>query len=427
MALLSALLEILRRPTMLDVLSELMLFIAPLWLAIIVGLLVGWAWKPKWAKNLTNCSMSKDASAASPTALLSACFASFPSLNALKFQLPNCVSCIGDDKESPSVPPTATESDSSSSQLDGEKLEKVTGEDLEHLCRLVEEKDGGPAWIQMMDRSTPTMSYQAWRRDPETGPPQYRSRTLFEDATPELVRDFFWDDEFRLKWDDMLIHSATLEECPTTGTMMVQWVRKFPFFCSDREYIIGRRIWESGRSYYCVTKGVPCTSVPRHNKPRRVDLYYSSWCIRAVESKKDGQLTACEVLLFHHEDMGIPREIAKLGVRQGMWGAVKKIDPGLRAYQRHRASGAPLSQCAFMAQINTNVSADYLRSLENNNRDLTEVENRDSPRNPEERNIPKLLVVGGALLLACSIDRGLVTKAVIFGVARRFARIGRRM
>jgi hypothetical protein len=31
------------------------------------------------------------------------------------------------------------------------------------------------------------------------------------------------------------------------------WVQ-FPFFCSDREYIIGRRIWESGRLYYCVTK-----------------------------------------------------------------------------------------------------------------------------------------------------------------------------
>lgn len=106
-----------------------------------------------------------------------------------------------------------------------------------------------------------------------------------------MVRDFFWDDEFRLKWDDMLTHASTLEECPTTGTMVVQWVRKvrnyffvvyifyfspscaqdalaaladlvkcfffvfqFPFFCSDREYIIGRRIWESGRSYYCVTK-----------------------------------------------------------------------------------------------------------------------------------------------------------------------------
>lgn len=113
---------------------------------------------------------------------------------------------------------------------------------------------------------------------------------MYENATPEMVRDFFWDDDFRSKWDDMLISATTLAECPTTGTMVVQWVRKvrqlfsllfvlwslysplilvvtlfygafpfslvvqFPFFCSDREYIIGRRIWEAGRSYYCVTK-----------------------------------------------------------------------------------------------------------------------------------------------------------------------------
>lgn len=60
----------------------------------------------------------------------------------------------------------------------------------------------------------------------QTGPPQYRSRTVFEDATPEMVREFFWDDEFRLKWDDMLLQASTLEECQTTGTMVVQWVRK---------------------------------------------------------------------------------------------------------------------------------------------------------------------------------------------------------
>lgn len=55
----------------------------------------------------------------------------------------------------------------SSSELEGEKPAQLTEEDLKHLYRLVEEKDGGPSWIQMMDRSTSTMSYQAWRRDPE--------------------------------------------------------------------------------------------------------------------------------------------------------------------------------------------------------------------------------------------------------------------
>ena len=149
----------------------------------------------------------------------------------------------------------------------------------------------------------------------------------------------------------------------------------------------------------------------------------------SVESKKTGELTACEVLLFHYEDMGIPWEIAKLGVRQGMWGAVKKIDPGLRMYQKERASGAPLSRCACMAKINTKVSADYLRHLEstsnNNNNNMLEKENQDSSGKPVGRTIPKLLVVGGAIALACTLDRGLLTKAVIFGVARRFANIGR--
>ncbi|GMP35382.1 hypothetical protein CsSME_00007836 [Camellia sinensis var. sinensis] len=126
--------------------------------------------------------------------------------------------------------------------------------------------------------------------------------------------------------------------------------------------------------------------------------------------------------------MGIPWEIAKLGVRQGMWGAVKKIDPGLRAYQRERESGAPLSRCAFMAQINTKVNEDYLRSLESTSSSSSEIETLDSSdEKPSGMNIPRILVVGGAVVLACSLDRGLLTKAVIFGVARRFANIGKKL
>jgi hypothetical protein len=62
----------------------------------------------------------------------------------------------------------------------------------------------------------------------QNGPPQYRSSTIFEDASPEVVRDFFWDDEFRVKnsWDDMLLQYETLEQCAKTGTMVVRWVRK---------------------------------------------------------------------------------------------------------------------------------------------------------------------------------------------------------
>lgn len=429
MALWSILLEIFKRPTLGDALADLVMFMVPLWIAVIAGVLVGWAWKPKWAnlRRVMDSSITLDCA----NTVASRASSSVPAFNPLKIQLPSFISWIADDgiqKETSPAPPNLTD-DCSSSQLEKDKSSIVNEDDLEFLCQLVEDKDGGPAWIQMMDRSSPTMSYQAWRRDPETGPTQYRTRTVFEDATPEMVRDFFWDDESRLKWDDMVIHAAILEECPTTGSMVVQWVRKFPFFCSDREYIIGRRIWESGRAYYCITKGVPCFSVPRRSKPRRVDLFYSSWCIRAVELKRgDGQLTACEVLLFHYEDMGIPSEIAKLGIRHGMWGAVKKIEPGLRAYQKLRAAGGPLSRCAFMAQINTKVNAEYLRSLEISSSSYSsEVQTQDSCSKKPGGNLPRLLVVGGAIALACTLDRGLLTKAVIFGVARRFAKIGRRL
>lgn len=57
----------------------------------------------------------------------------------------------------------------------------------------------------------------------------YRSKTIFEDATPDLVRDFFWDDEFRPKWDPMLATVEILEECPNTGMMVVHWIKKVCF------------------------------------------------------------------------------------------------------------------------------------------------------------------------------------------------------
>lgn len=132
-------------------------------------------------------------------------------------------------------------------------------------------------------------------------------------------------------------------------------------------------------------------------------------------------MTACEVLLFHYEDMGIPWEIAKLGVRQGMWGAVKKIEPGLRAYQMARRAGNPPSRCASMAQINSNIDPDFLLTKETAaGDDLSEEGSGKSQEKQWGKNIPKLLVVGRAVAFAFSLDHGLLTKAVIFGVARRF-------
>lgn len=52
-------------------------------------------------------------------------------------------------------------------KLDGENKNFVREGDLKHICKLVTEKDGGPVWNKVMDRSTSNMSYQAWKREPE--------------------------------------------------------------------------------------------------------------------------------------------------------------------------------------------------------------------------------------------------------------------
>lgn len=51
----------------------------------------------------------------------------------------------------------------------GEKEPIVTEVDLEHFLHLLEGKDGVMDWQSLMERSTPNMTYQAWRHEPEVG------------------------------------------------------------------------------------------------------------------------------------------------------------------------------------------------------------------------------------------------------------------
>ncbi|KAJ6724171.1 hypothetical protein OIU85_022131 [Salix viminalis] len=95
MALGSVLLEILQRPTTGKLLSELLISVIPLWVAVAIGVLVGWVWKPKWASNLSRETLldAKQGGEFSATTLSTM----IPSLNILKFQLPSCVFWAADD------------------------------------------------------------------------------------------------------------------------------------------------------------------------------------------------------------------------------------------------------------------------------------------------------------------------------------------
>ncbi|OWM68181.1 uncharacterized protein LOC116208181 [Punica granatum] len=428
--------DFLRKPSLTETFVDILLCAVPIWLAVMIGLLIGWSWRPRWTGLLYLGLRSKFRfllTAAAPPGfgarrlwLAFTALSAFSACRAIWFNIRN------KGKSAASTSPKNAESAERSGEparLDtpnvGRESEVVTENDLEHLLQLYDGKAGEMEWQSMMERTTPNMAYQAWRHEPKSGPIIYRSRTVFEDASPAVVRDFFWDDEFRPKWDPMLAYFKTLEECPHTGTTIVHWIKKFPFFCSDREYIIGRRIWESGKKYYCVTKGVPYPAIQKRDKPRRVDLYFSSWVIKPVESRKgEGQISACEVTLVHYEDMGIPKDVAKLGVRHGMWGTVKKLHSGMRAYQNARKSESSLSRSALMARITTKMPfCESSDPLEQTNDEEEKDHETEIQRRQGDKGIDwKWMVVGGTMALVLGIHSGAVGKALLLGAGQRIAR-----
>ncbi|XP_010527394.1 PREDICTED: uncharacterized protein LOC104804749 [Tarenaya hassleriana] len=431
------LMDFLRKPSVTETFVDILLCAVPIWLAVMIGLLIGWSWRPRWTglvylgfrSKLRFLWTAPPGFGARRLWLAFTALSAFSVCRTIWSRLGSRANkSVGGPASTPATVEDALPIDGPGivSRRSDESAENeqdvVTENDLEHLLNLLEVRNVDREWQSMMEKNTGNMSYQAWRHEPETGPVVYRSRTVFEDATPEIVRDFFWDDEFRPKWDPMLSYFKTLEEDPQSGAIIVHWIKKFPFFCSDREYIIGRRIWEAGNTYYCVTKGIPYPALPKRAKPRRIELYFSSWVIRAVESRKrDGQKTACEVMLVHYEDMGIPKDVAKLGVRHGMWGAVKKLNSGLRAYQNARKTGSYLSRMAEIAGITTKLNAD---SVETSLRDedKTRVLDEEARRQRDQLRVDWKWIAIGGLALACGLHSGAIGKALLAGAGQRLAR-----
>lgn len=157
------------------------------------------------------------------------------------------------------------------------------------------------------------------------------------------------------------------------------------------------------------------------------DVIASSECEKkkpdAVESRQgDGQKSACEVTLLHYEDMGIPKDVAKLGVRHGMWGAVKKLHSGMRAYENARKTDAPLSRYALNARITRKLSMD----MDSPEAALGQEERNQALRNSGRQNGNgldwKWLAIGGTVALVLGIHGGAVGKVLLLGAGRRIAR-----
>lgn len=197
-------------------------------------------------------------------------------------------------------------------------------------------KEEGVVWEEISNRETEKVKSISWQHICPNGCTEYLTRSIFEDARAEDMFAFYADDDFRLKWDRMYNSGEILEVDHSTGSDAVRWVRDYPAWCSQRDYVFGRRNWTEGSKYWTVTKAATHASRPPTNKPKRVDDYFSAWRIRQVRGR-DGQMSAVEVIFMHYEDFKIQQHIARLGIRMGLWGVLQNLSKGFYEHAAIRA------------------------------------------------------------------------------------------
>ncbi|MBA0864974.1 hypothetical protein Goshw_007803 [Gossypium schwendimanii] len=143
-----------------------------------------------------------------------------------------------------------------------------------------EKLDEGEKWETVIDKKTNSLSYKAKCCRPKNKPLKYLSTTVFEGCSPELLRDFYMDNNYRKQWDKTVIDHVQLQMNTTNGIEIGCTIKKFPLL-TPREYVLAWRLWEGkDRTFYCFIKECEHPSAPRRKKYVRVGYFRSGWQIR---------------------------------------------------------------------------------------------------------------------------------------------------
>ncbi|KAK6911164.1 START domain [Dillenia turbinata] len=244
------------------------------------------------------------------------------------------------------------------------------------------------------------------------GPLKYLSVTIFENCSTKVLRDFYMDNDYRMKWDKTIVEHQQLQVDQTNGLEVGRTIKKFPFL-TPREYVLAWRLWEgNGKSFYCYTKDCEHPLAPKRKKYVRVGFFRSGWRIREVPGRN-----ACEIKMIYQEDAGLNTEMAKLAFSKGIWSYVCKMDNALRRYSvsHSRSNSSPTAvtlvqkvPSSFEAVDSHTTSITRCTSLPSaSTRSITANTDNDTDgsellRKPSKKWIAKsLFLLGGLVCLSC--------------------------
>lgn len=244
--------------------------------------------------------------------------------------------------------PSASSSSAAASPQIGGFSETVSDDDLRFLIRNLDESNSNEErWEDVVQKRNSLVSYSAKCCRPKDGPLKYLSVTVFENCSPELLRDFYMDNFYRQQWDKTVTEHVQLHMDINNGTEIGRTIKKFPLLTA-REYVLAWRLWEdSDGAFYCFTKECQHPSAPQQRKYVRVKYFRSGWRIRKIPGRN-----ASEIRMFHQEDAGLNVEMAKLAFAKGIWSYVCKMDSALRKYSSsHMQHGSSLSAVTFIQKV----------------------------------------------------------------------------
>ena len=88
----------------------------------------------------------------------------------------------------------------------------------------------------------------------QNGPLRYLSKTVFNDISSEMLRNFYMDNDYRKQWDKTLVEHNQLQVDEFDGTEVGHTIKKFPLL-TPREYVLAWKLWQgSDKTFYCFMK-----------------------------------------------------------------------------------------------------------------------------------------------------------------------------
>ncbi|KAK8609742.1 hypothetical protein V6N13_093157 [Hibiscus sabdariffa] len=357
--------------------------------------------------------------------------------------------------------------------------EIVNNSDLKFLIDNLDEKcNEDENWENVIDKKNNFLSYRAKCCKPKDRPLKYLSTTVFESCSPDLLRDFYMDNDYRKQWDKTVIDHMQLQVDTTTGIEIGRTVKKFPLL-TPREYILAWRLWVGkDKSFYCfikiriesfriwlsisVSNMISDTDLESWNvnilqhqdrrsmfawnildlvgKSGKASFLYSSLIhllfaepletklpsFTALYLKVPGR-DASEIRMFHQEDAGLNIEMAKLAFARGIWSYLCKMDNALHNYSTtsHLPTGSSVSAVTLIRKVPPEFDARTgtpFSSFPGSVAIDDESRKKRLLRRPSKKFVAKsLLLIGGVVYLirAHSTLGGKVTVAYILRKLRK--------